>query len=123
MPEFFSTSSVPQITGVIGGLFGSLKPLIFLVLGVFIAIWLFEMIINLVRQRAESAGSDLTGSEMKDLKEYAKLGKHFGQNIDVRALKQRFAHQRSEKRFLALKKKFGTAPVAGESDVPIRVLE
>jgi hypothetical protein len=114
-----------DIFGVVKDFFGRFSSLVWVFLGIFIAFYLVEFIIDLFFKRAEAQRDDLeTGEKMAskimgskltgELKEFQFLAKHFGYNLPT-GWRKRITEKKLNERFLELSQEYAIEPVAKTS--------
>jgi len=95
--------SIGSILAVVGNLFSSFKGLIFLLLGVFVGLWLFEQLLKFFFSLPQLLGK----KEVSEIKMLVGLGKKYGYELDIKAIKKAYVEKQREATFIKLAKKYG----------------
>jgi hypothetical protein len=110
-----------DIFNIVKDFFGRFSSLVWVFLGIFIAFYILEFIIDLFFKRAETQRDDLeTGEKMTskimgpklvgELREFQFLAKHFGYNLPT-GWRKRVSEKKLNERFLELSQEYAVEPV------------
>lgn len=95
--------SIGSILSVVWDLFSNFKPLIFLLLGAFVGLWIFEQLLDAFFSLPKLLGK----KEVSEIKMLIGLGKKYGYELDIRGIKKAYIEKREEATFIKLAKKYG----------------
>ena len=97
-----------DILGVVKNIFFSFKGIIFLLIGVFIALWLFEKLVDFFLTLPELAKDmAITKSEKSEVGLLVKMAKERGLTLSRKKLLTGLKARKKEKKYQALLKKYG----------------
>jgi len=101
----FPATGTSDIIGFAGQMFSNFKGIILLLLGVFIALWILDLLLEKFL--------DFTSSPIRkyrvELGELVRLGKSFGYKLNARQIAGEYEMAQKEKRFKSLARKFGVS--------------
>ncbi|MDD5639024.1 MAG: hypothetical protein PHO28_03930 [Candidatus Pacebacteria bacterium] len=96
-----------DILGVVSNTFASFKGIIFLLIGVFLALYLFEKLVDFFLTLPQFAKDmSLSKTEKSEIALFVKMAKKRGVDLNRKELEKKFKKQKEEKIYKKLSKKY-----------------
>ena len=102
--------NVGDILGVVKSMFSNFGSLIFLLIGVFVALWIFEKVITGFTNLPASVSS-ISKTESAEVGLFVKMAKMRGITFSKKNLLKGLSKQKQEKKYQSLLKKYGDIDV------------